>query len=519
MAPHVHGLIELPFTATKLLDNPLQDTELTVEFSGPSGQTLTIRAFWDGDRVWKCRFSPDEAGPWHWGLREPEGANPDLNPKEGTFSCRPYSGTNPLYRHGPLVVADNGRFFRHADGTPFFWLADTAWNGVIRGDDVNWTRYLKHRADQRFNAIQFVASHWRGDALDPAGEAACTETSPIQVNPAFFQRLDHRVQMINEAGLIAAPVALWALLKTDPGSALVPADAARLAAYIVARYDAYQTVWLLGGDGNYHESGIDRWKQIGREAFKYGHNRLATLHPCGLSWPAEEFRDEPWYQFIGYQSGHIDRAEDLQFMMDGPPSTRWNMDPPLPVLNLEPNYEGATGYHHKTVFTDYHVRRGLYWSLLLSPTAGVTYGHDFIWNWNLEPGPSEGHNNTHRDIVPPWHTALETPGIRSTTLVRELFESLDWTSLLPAPSLLRNQPGARKVEAFIAVSQAANGTIVAYTPLGGPVQFKPELKLPPVRHLVDPATGACHPLEACSLNEFLTPEETDSLLIFSESPN
>ncbi|MBO6234347.1 MAG: DUF4038 domain-containing protein, partial [Prevotella sp.] len=29
--------------------------------------------------------------------------------------------------NGPLVVSDNHRFLQHENGTPFFWLGETAW--------------------------------------------------------------------------------------------------------------------------------------------------------------------------------------------------------------------------------------------------------------------------------------------------------------------------------------------------------------------------------------------------------
>src|SRR5690606_37157196 len=132
-------------------------------------------------------------------------------------------------------------------------------------------------------------------------------------------------------------------------------DATRMAAYIVTRYDAYQVVWLLGGDARYQEIGVDRWKRIGREVFRFGHDRLAGLHPCGQNWIGEEFREEPWFDFIGYQSGHGDAEGDLNWLVKGPPATEWHREPALPVLNLEPNYEGAYGYQAKTRFTDYHV--------------------------------------------------------------------------------------------------------------------------------------------------------------------
>ena len=49
-----------------------------------------------------------------------------------------------------------------------------------------------------------------------------------------------------------------------------------------------------------------RWKKIGRAVFGDRHERLVTMHPCGQSWVADEFRHEDWFDFIGYQKNRSD---------------------------------------------------------------------------------------------------------------------------------------------------------------------------------------------------------------------
>ena len=350
-------VVELTLNAQREYNNPLQDCEVEAEFSGPSGEKLHLRPFWCGGREWRIRFSPHLTGRWTWQTLCRGTDDDGLITPPQDIDCVEYDGANPLHLHGPLKVSDDGRRLQHLDGKPFFWLGDTAWNGVIRGDDGNWQRYLDTRAAQNFSVIQYVSCHWCGDAEDEAGERAFTDTQPIRINPHFFDRLDRRVAMINERGLIAAPVVLWSLLETDVGRTLSEEDAIGLASYIVSRYDAYQVVWLLGGDADYRKIGVERWKRIGRAVFSRGHSRLAGLHPCGQTWVGDDFRSEPWYDIIGYQSGHGDGAEHLRWLAMGPPSQAWDNDPPRPVINMEPNYETAIGYQHRTSFSDYHVRR------------------------------------------------------------------------------------------------------------------------------------------------------------------
>jgi hypothetical protein len=508
---HCYGVCELVFTSARDYANALAEAEVTVSFLAPSGRELVIDAFWDGGRRWCVRFSPDEVGTWTWrsaSVTDDSG----LHDQHGSVMCTAYVGDHPLYRHGPLQLSRDRRSLCHADGTPFFWLADTAWNGVIRSDDANWQRYVDLRAKQAFTAIQFVATHWRGDALDEMGEASCTEVAPSAINPGYFQRIDRRVAMINEAGLIASPVGLWALLTTDIGRVLSDSDAIRVLRYVVARYGAYQVLWLMGGDGRYMEEGAARWRHIGREVFRHQRTRLVALHPCGQSWIGEAFRDEPWFDVIGYQSGHGDGDSHLRWLVQGPPASEWRNAPNLPVINLEPNYEGAYGYHQQTPFDAHLVRRASWWSCLISPTAGVTYGHDVIWNWNLVAGPSEGHGGWGHGCIAPWHTALETPGIDSMTALHRILAGFEWWRLLPAPRLLRSQPGENDPSRFVAVSRIGDsGPALVYTPVAQALALV-------IEHFttatwIEPATG--NRQETALQNQMTPPSTGDWLLMLA----
>src|SRR3954467_15643353 len=56
-----------------------------------------------------------------------------------------------------LKVSDNKRFLVTSDGTPFFWLGDTAWELFHRASREDAQRYLRKRAEQRFTVVQAVA--------------------------------------------------------------------------------------------------------------------------------------------------------------------------------------------------------------------------------------------------------------------------------------------------------------------------------------------------------------------------
>src|SRR5438128_1793729 len=52
-----------------------------------------------------------------------------------------------------LKISDNHRFLTDAEGKPFFYLADTAWEIFHRLTREEATEYLKDRAQKRFNVI------------------------------------------------------------------------------------------------------------------------------------------------------------------------------------------------------------------------------------------------------------------------------------------------------------------------------------------------------------------------------
>jgi hypothetical protein len=185
------------------------------------------------------------------------------------------------------------------------------------------------------------------------------------------------------------------------------------------------------------------------------------------------FRGETWFDLIGYQSGHGSSEDHLRWLVFGPPASASDNDPPLPVINLEPNYEMHPSYHIDRKFTDREVRRAAYWSLLVSPTAGVTYGNNPIWVWPQTTEVPENHENI--GPVEPWVTGLETPGIRGMTVMRQFFASLPWWRLRPAPEVVADQPGTDDPSRFIAAAKSVDGEVaVVYVPTGGSVTLNTE---------------------------------------------
>lgn len=461
---------EAALTSAAKHENPLQDVAVEVTFTGPSGRTHIVEAFWDGGATWRVRFAPDEVGAWRYTTRAMKSEDKGLDGQEGRFSASRYIGANPLYRHGMLRLSDNRRYLVHADGKPFLWLGDTAWNGVLLSDSEGWTRYLADRARKRFTAIKFVTTQWRAATGDAEGRPAFTGRDRIAIQPEFFRRMDERIDAINANGLVAAPVLLWANHRDDPGLALSEGQATRLARDMVARYGAHHVIWILGGDSDYRGEKAERWRRIGRAVFPRGPRQPVTMHPQGRQWIAHEFRDEPWFSFNCYQSGHGDNADTLRWLAEGPPAAAWRDEPARPHMNFEPNYEAHLSYHTRQPFGAHAVRRAAYWSLLIGPPAGVSYGAHGIWGWQTRAEEPLNHRGT--GVAPPWRQAMLLPGSTAMRHIAELFATLDWWRLRPAPELLAEQPGQRDAQRHIAIARTDDErVVVAYVPLGDTVKL------------------------------------------------
>lgn len=475
-----YGPHDIRFTSERTWDRPLRDVELTVTFTAPSGKRTSRPAFWDGGTTWKARFSPDEVGRWRWESSCSVSTDRGLHARRGQFTCTASTSLPEPLRHGPIKRSADGRYLVHADGTPFFWMADTAWNGALNSHTDDWQQYLRTRREQGFTVIQCVATHWRAYNTE---QACTTYPDGIEPNVALFQRLDSRLQAINKAGLIAAPVLLWAMHPADPGLTLSDAEALRLTRYMVARWGAWNVVWFLAGDGNYGGPRAERWRTLGRAALT-DCDRAATMHPGGGQWITEEFRNEPWYTFAGYQSGHSDSEATQRWLVSGPPANGWKGEPRLPVINLEPCYE-AIGARP---IPAYPVRKALYRSLLNAPTAGVSYGHHGIWPWTETPEVPLNHPGSGVSIR--WSDALRAEGATNVQHLSWFFRSIRWWTLDPDRSLLI-EPSDLPSQ-FISASRSQAGDLaVIYMPSGGELRLDTkQLKRNAAVEWLNPRTGA-----------------------------
>jgi hypothetical protein len=471
----VHARYETSFECALDYPNPVQDVQLTVEFESDGQEKRTVEGFWDGGRTWRARFSPDLRGHWTWRSRCSHSDDSGLHNQTDEFECSELSALKSPLHLGPLQVSPTRRYLIHSDGQPFFWLGDTAWNGPLLSAESDWAAYLSDRAKKGFNVIQFVATPWIGATGDATGRPAYLGQRMIRIEPAFFKRLDHRVDMINEFGMVAAPVLAWAAawnpesVHLNPGNSLSDEQLIVLLRYLVSRYGAHQAIWILAGDGIYTGNEAERWRRIGRSAFRFT-NRSATIHPAAKVWVAPEFRREPWFHFNGYQSAHGTDDDTFRWINEGPLSTNWRTEPACPHINLEPCYEDHISMTSGERINAYDVRSASYWSLLATPPAGVTYGAHGVWSWETTRELPLSH--PHSGIAKPWYEAINLPGSHCMTHLKSIFTSVDWWRLRPCPELLHFQPGWESAARFVSAACSEERDLaMIYSPEGGSLQL------------------------------------------------
>ena len=101
--------------------NPYRDVDLAATLQ-QDGRGVTVPGFYDGDGVYKIRFSPPTQDAWRYETRS---NRPELNGKSGSFTAGPPSAGN----RGPVQVFETF-YLRYADGTPYHQFGTTCYAWV-----------------------------------------------------------------------------------------------------------------------------------------------------------------------------------------------------------------------------------------------------------------------------------------------------------------------------------------------------------------------------------------------------
>jgi hypothetical protein len=376
-----------------------------------------------------------------------------------------------------LQVSENRRFLVYEDGSPFFYLGDTAWELFHRLNREEAETYLQNRAEKGFTVIQAVVLAELNGLEDPNpyGHLPLMNNDPSRPGEEYFQHVDWIVQKAEELGLFIGMLPTWGdkwNKKWGVGPEIfTPENAELFGEWLAKRYRDRAIIWIVGGDrpieSDGHRAIVTAMARGVRKGDQGAH--LITFHPMGGQGSAEWFHDEDWLDFNMRQNGHEVNFAPRYAL------TRADYDrtPVKPVMDGEPIYEdhpiafNAKDHGH-SISVD--VRRPLYWDLF-SGAFGHTYGHHSVWQmWTPGRQPING-------PLMPWREAIDQPGAGQMQYGRCLMESRPFLTRIPDDSVIvpaqvpTAVPGAG-MKRLVATRDSEGSYVMVYSPCGRPFQVR-----------------------------------------------
>ena len=365
-----------------------------------------------------------------------------------------------------LQVSSNGRFLVQEDGSPFFWLNDTAWFlPKVSNADISY--YLADRAEKGFTSVM-VASKYHSDILYN-GAGAFVNDDTDTPNATFWQHMDFILTEAEGYGLYVAITVMWA----EDYQALIGTDldkAYRLGHWLGTRYQNRNNVlWVVSGEYNDTSGWTTSLYESVAQGLMDGHqgNHLMTIHPSGAQSSARDFHESSWLSFNILQSGHQSDNQALEYPENYEVITHdYRLSPAKPVADGEPAYEDFIDGSFDDGTSDIRieadtVRRKAYWAVFAG-AFGHTYGNENVEIMYI-PG-DEDNGFPHRY----WKEALHDPGAMHMRHVRTLMESKSFLNRIPDQSIIASTVGSGLDH--VQATRASDGTYaMIYIPRGGSV--------------------------------------------------
>jgi len=440
----VSRIFETTFESQKQYADPFNDVDVDVIFQG-NGGTWRVPTFWRGGSKWTVRFAPPSPGEYSYLLESTDRNNPDLNGHFGKISITAYAGTNAMLRHGMLQVGRNGRYFEHADGTPFYWLGDTMWTDL--SSRISWEGFqelVKDRAAKGFTVAQTCAGLVpSNEELAPVDPGFANEGGPVwdsefkRINPAYFDFADRRITYLIDHGIVPAIVGGWRQVIAQMGVAKMN----KHWRYIVARYGAYPVFWIAGGEiydppanvgaklpGLVHGCSIQDLRSPGwTEVVNYIRKVDPYHHPLTVHEIDPPFdtsvHDQHLTDFDLFQAGHRGWPSiATEVALLNTHYSRTKLVKPLVVGEI--GYEENFGAHYEDF------QRTAFWLAMLNGAAGFTYGTLIT---------AEAYDTEHAfhrfgiTSFKNWREGMALPGSYQTGNASKLLRQYPWFNFTPHP--------------------------------------------------------------------------------------
>lgn len=332
-----------------------------------------------------------------------------------------------------LRVSENRRFLVRADGQPFFYLGDTAWELFHRLNREEADRYLTNRARHGFTVIQAVVVAELDGLRTPNayGHLPFHDFDSRRPNEDYFAHVDDIVNRAAALNLHIGMLPAWGRYVGGADAGRPDADffnlqnAADYGRFLARRYADKPIIWILGGD-RLADTTAAVWTAMAQGIREIvGDRQLITFHPRGGVSSSKWFHQAEWLDFNMLQSGHS--AESLNYI---PVERDYALEPAKPTFDGEPAYEYPPDQMPaKRPVGAVQVRRNAYWAVFAG-AHGHTYGTHPIWQM-YDQG-----RKALWEVVTPWHQALDLPGATRLIHLKRLMLSRPYLTRIPDQSAI-----------------------------------------------------------------------------------
>ena len=393
----VMEVVEVEFNSQEHYANPYIDVDVWIELrkSETENEVYRIPLFWDGGNDFRARLVATSPGDWTWKIIDETVENSDLGfiGQNGSFTAVPADvSSNPNNRGFIRVDPNTNRILQYADGTPFFYTADTSWSaltavfGFDQANDItgiSFQDYILARKNQGFNGLNVIASFpddtyleqigrnldwpdsqrglWStktwGKKIAPDGTTpfelkgpnqAVTDAHPEvdykRIKPEYWRAVDERMQFLSDQGFVTLFESVrrherWPFRAQDEKDAFY-----NYIRYLWARYGCYNMIFSWVHHDTNSGKVYPQWRELVKHANNELHKKIGDYRmPYGQPRTVMSFNSslKNWEKDIPsaldvQNVSNAERDEDMH---------RWLRDiyhhqPPKPALNLEPFYPG-----------------------------------------------------------------------------------------------------------------------------------------------------------------------------------
>jgi hypothetical protein len=343
-----------------------------------------------------------------------------------------------------LTVSKSMRNFE-CGGKPFFYLADTIWMAFTHITFEEWEEYLEYRRMQGFNALQISVLPVLHDMTESKLDIHPFELNAngkyvfSKINHEYFQRAEKMLEAAIKFDMIPVLAPLWTnyipgtwAADLTQGNQMPLFELEPYIKHIITTFSRFNPIYMVSADTKFETEEVNDYYMKMLDTIKAeSPEALTTMHSAPYAEIPERFVKSDKLDFYMYQSGHALEHQHLPYIVA---ESLYENQPPKPIINGEPCYEGC-GYGFKYGrFNEFDVRKAMWRSLLSGAKAGFTYGAHGVWGWHVKGRSFKGE---HFSSMPfEWKTALRFKGAWDVSFGKTLFEKYNLYDIEPVHKIL-----------------------------------------------------------------------------------